>query len=161
MEGTNGVGPEPGSMDDDIFETVFVPIANPEDAETTARAVHRYAHRDSEIIVTHVVEKGDGAPDKASLEQREQYAEEAYEAFLDTFPDGWGSVQFVTLYGRNVAETVIDGADGANATVIAFTPRGGSRWIRLVTGDVARDLIDNSDIPVIMLPEQPTSIVIE
>ena len=148
-------------MNDDIFETVFVPIASPDDAETTARAVHRYAHGDSEIIVTHVVEKGAGAPDKASVEQREQYAEEAYGTFLETFPDGWGTLRFVTLYGRNVAETIIEGADDADATLIAFTPRGGNRWLRLVTGDIARDLIDNSDIPVIMLPEQPGRVVIE
>ena len=148
-------------MAGEIFETVYVPIANPDDAEETARAVHRYAHEDSGVIVTHVVEKGEGVPDKLSVEQREQYAEEAYETFQDVLPEGWGDVQFETLYGRNVAETIIEGATDADATVIAFTPRGGSRWVRLVTGDVARNLIDNSPIPVISLPEQPTSIVLD
>ena len=157
MEQTIGFGAESAVMSNDIFETVFVPIANPEDAETTARAVQRYAHRESEIIVTHVVEKGEGVPDKASVEQREQFAEEAYETFLDVFPDEWGNVRFVTLYGRDVAETIIEGAEEANATVIAFTPRGGSRWVRLVTGDVARNLIENSPIPVISLPELPSN----
>ena len=142
-------------MSGDIFETVYVPIANPEDAEATARAIHHYADPDSEVIVTHVVEKGGGAPDKASVEQREQYAEEAYETFQDVLPDGWGTVRFETLYGRDVAETIIDGATDAGATVIAFTPRGGSRWVRLVTGDIARHLIEKSDVPVISLPEQP------
>lgn len=148
-------------MSGDIFETVFVPIANPSDAEETARAVHHYAHEDSEIIVTHVVEKAGGAPDKASVEQRERYAEEAYETFTEVFPDGWGDVRFVTLYGRDVAETILDGANEAGATLIAFTPRGGSRWMRLVTGDIARNLITNSDIPVISLPKQPENIVLE
>ena len=148
-------------MSDDIFETVFVPIANPEDAETTARAVHRYAHEDSEVIVSHVVEKADGAPDKASVEQRERYAEDAYETFQNVLPKGWGTISYVTLYGRNVAQTIVDGAADADATVIAFTPRGGSRWMRLVTGDIARDIIENSDIPVISLPEQPSSLVLE
>lgn len=148
-------------MTGDIFETVYVPIANPEDAAVTARAVHHYAHEDSEVVVCHVVEKGEGAPDKASVEQREQFAEEAYEIFQDVLPDGWGTVRFVTLYGRNVAETILEGVEEAGATVIAFTPRGGSRWARLVTGDVARNLIDDSEVPVISLPEQPTSIVLD
>lgn len=148
-------------MSGDIFQTVYVPIANPEDAEATARAIHHYADEDSEVIVAHVVEKGGGAPDKASVEQREQYAEEAYETFQAVLPDGWGTVRFETLYGRDVAETIVDGATDAGATVIAFTPRGGSRWVRLVTGDIARDLIEGSEIPVISLPEQPTSIVLE
>lgn len=148
-------------MSGDIFETVLVPIANPNDAEETARAVHHYAHEDSAIVVTHVVEKGDGVPDKAAVEQRERYAEEAYETFTEVFPNGWGNVRFVTLYGRNVAETIVDGANEVGATLIAFTPRGGSRWVRLVTGDIARSLITNNDIPVISLPRQPENIVLE
>lgn len=145
-------------MRDDLFETVLVPIANPVDAEATARAVYRYAHEDSTIVVTHVVEKGEGVPDKTSVEQRERYAEEAYEAFVRLFPDQWADLEFVTLYGRNVPKTLLEAADEAGATLIAFTPRGGSRWVRLVTGDVARALIDDSTIPVISLPEQPLSI---
>lgn len=148
-------------MTENLFETVYVPIADPEDAEATARAVHRYADEESEVIVTHVVEKGGGAPDKASVEQREQYAEESYETFQDVLPEEWGTIRFETLYGHDVAETIIDGANDAGATVIAFTPRGGSRWVHLVTGDVARNLIENSDVPVISLPEQPTSIVLD
>jgi nucleotide-binding universal stress UspA family protein len=145
-------------MDQSLFRTVVVPIASPEDAEETARAVHRYATPDSEIIVTHVAEKGDGVADKAAVEQREQYAEEAYETFLDVFPEGWGTVRFVTLYGRNVAETIVEGAVEADASLIAFTPRGGSRWARLVTGDITRNLVENEQVPVISLPKQPTSI---
>lgn len=148
-------------MSGDIFDTVYAPIASPEDAEATARAIHRYADEDSTVIVAHVVEKGSGAPDKASVEQREQYAEEAYETLQEVLPGGWGTIRFETLYGHDVAETIVDGAGDAGATVIAFTPRGGSRWVRLVTGDIARKLIENSDVPVISLPEQPSSSVLE
>lgn len=148
-------------MEKDLFETVFVPIADPEDAEQTARAISYYANPNSEIIVVHVIEKGEGVPDKAAPSQQEEFAEQAYEAFLEVFPDGWGNVRFVSLYGRDVAKTIIEGAAEADATVIAFTPRGGSRWKRLITGDVARKLIDTSGIPVISLPEQPTSLELE
>lgn len=148
-------------MSRDIFDAVYVPIADPKDAEATARAVHRYAHDDSTVVVSHVVEKGDGVPDKASVEQREAYAEEAYETFRTVLPEDWEDVQFVTLYGRNVARTIVEGAMEADASVIAFTPRGGSRWLRLLTGDVARELIETSEVPVITLPEQPTRIVLE
>lgn len=147
-------------MSGGLFETVVVSIANPKDAEETARAIHAYADADSEIIVMHVVEKAGGAPDKLSVEQREQYAEEAYETFIEVLPQQWGNIRFQTLYGRDGAATIIDAAEEAEATVIAFTPRSGSRWARLVTGDIARDFFDNSDVPVISLPVQPTSIVL-
>lgn len=152
---------ETTAMPGDIFETVYAPIANPTDAEETARAIHRYAHEDSTVVVTHVVEKGEGVPDKVAVEQREQYAEAAYETFADVFPDGWGDLRFETLYGRDVAETIIEGAADADATVVAFTPRGGSRWRQLITGDITRNLVKHSPIPVISLPRQPTSIVLE
>ena len=96
-------------MSGGLFETVFVPIANPKDAEATARAIHHYASPESEIIVTHVVEKAGGAPDKASVEQREQYAEEAYETFVEVLPEQWGNIRFLTLYGRDVAATISEG----------------------------------------------------
>lgn len=148
-------------MSGGLFETVFVPIANPKDADATAQAIHHYASPESEIIVTHVVEKAGGAPDKVSVEQRERYAEEAYETFVDVLPEQWENIRFLTLYGRDVAATICEGAEEAGATVIAFTPRGGSRWARLVTGDIARNLIDTSDIPVVSLPEQPERIVLD
>lgn len=148
-------------MSGDLFETVYAPIADPDDARATARAIQHYAHDASEVVVCHVVEKGGGAPDKASVEQREEYAERAYERFQEVLPEGWGTVRFETLYGRNVAETIVDGANEAGATVVAFTPRGGSRWVRLVTGDIARNLIEASDLPVVSLPEPPERIVLD
>lgn len=148
-------------MTEDIFETVYVPIANPSDAEQTARALYRYANDDAEVIVVHVVEKGEGVPDKVAVEQREQYAEDAYETFQDVLPEDWGTIRFETLYGRDVAGTIIEGATEADATAIAFTPRGGSRWAQLVTGNITRNLIENSNSPVISLPKQPDRIVID
>lgn len=46
-------------MTDDLFETVLVPVANPDDAEATASSVHRYANPESTIIVTYIAEKGE------------------------------------------------------------------------------------------------------
>lgn len=148
-------------MSGDIFETVYVPIADPADAEETARAIQHYADDDSEVIVSHVVEKAGGAPDKLSVEQRERYAEEVYETFLETLPENWGTLRFETLYGRDVGETISEGAVDAGATVVAFTPRGGARWARLVSGDVARTLIDNTRIPVVALPKLPERILLD
>ena len=138
----------------DLFETVLVPIADPDDAARTARALRPYLGPDSAVIVTHVVPKGDGVPDKTSVEQRETYAEAAYESFLEAIGDDVAELTPLTLYGRDVAETILEGAAEADATAIAFVPREANRWVRMFTGDVAHDLVTDSDLPVVSLPDE-------
>jgi nucleotide-binding universal stress UspA family protein len=140
-------------MRTDLFETVVVPVADPDDARETARAIEVYLDDGAEIIVTHVVPKGEGAPDEASVEQREGFAEEAYQVFYDELPDAV-SVTPLTLYGRDVGATIVEGALDADATVIAYTPRGMSRWMKLLTGSVSSDIIENGELPVLVLPDE-------
>lgn len=148
-------------MTEEFFDKIFVPIADPDDAVSTARAINYYAHEDSEIVAAHVIEKGEGVPDKASVEQREKFAEDAYETFLEVISTGEGpTVQFLTLYGRDVAETIIEGAHEADATLIAFVPRGGSRWAKLISGNTSLNLVENSDIPVLALPKESEKLVL-
>jgi nucleotide-binding universal stress UspA family protein len=139
-------------MNADLFQTVMVPIADPDDAQETARAIRAYLGSDSEIIVTHVVPKGEGVPDKASVAQREEFAKDAYEKFLNVLAADVDRITPLTLYGRDAANTIIEGAREANATAIVFTPRGAGRWVKLITGSVSEALIRNSTIPVLVLP---------
>ena len=138
-------------MSKDLLGTVLVPIADPDDAREAARAIETCLSADSEVIVAHVVPKGEGVPDKASVEQREEYAERAYQVFYDELPDGL-SMTPLTLYGRDVADTIVEGALEADATAIAYTPRGMSRWTELLTSDVSRGLRENGERPVLILP---------
>lgn len=139
-------------MTGDLLSTVVVPVAEPDDARATARALRSRLADDAEVLVVRVVEKAGGAPDKASVEQREGIAEEAFEAFRDVL-DG-ESVETRILYDIDVADAVFTAADDVDATAIAFTPRSGSRWVRLLTGDVALSLITETDRPVLVLPDE-------
>jgi nucleotide-binding universal stress UspA family protein len=134
----------------DIFERVLLPVAEEEDARTTARAFRR--HAGDSVVAVHVVEKAGGAPDKASVEQRELAAEDAFDAVHEEL-DGATAVETRIAYGTDVAETVFEVAGEEDTTSIAFTPRGGSRWVRLLTGDVALNLITGTDRPVVVPPD--------
>lgn len=133
-----------------LFDRIVLPVASPEDARASCRALEPYA--DGEIVAIHVVEKAGGAPDKAGVEQREAYAEEIFEALQACLGED-RNVETEVRYGTDVAETIFDAAGDHDASAIVITPRGGSRWARLLTGDVALDIVTESDRPVIVLPD--------
>lgn len=136
-----------------LLETVVLPVASESDATATfASATERIAAAGGRAIVVHVIEKAGGAPDKASVEQREEYAEEIFAAAREAFADTDVPVETRLAFGTDVAETIFEVAADEEASAIAFTPREGSRWIRLLTGDVALALTSESDLPVIVLP---------
>lgn len=137
-----------------LLDRVVVPVADPDDAHATARALRSAPLPEgASILVVFVVEKAGGAPDKASVEQRELYGRDLFEAFETAFDSDAATVETDLLYGTDVAATIVEAAHEADASAIAFTPRGGSRWIKLLTGDVATSLVEGSDLPVIVFPD--------
>lgn len=134
----------------ELFDRVVLPVASPEDAEATARAASAYLT--GTVVAVHVIEKGGGAPDKAGVEQREEYAEEVFDALRAALPSGQ-SVETDLRFATDVSEAIFEAAADHDATAIVITPRGGSRWIQLLTGDVALDLVTETDRPVVVLPD--------
>ncbi len=140
----------------DLFERVLVPVASPDDARATSRAVEPYLAREtSEVVVVHVIEKAGGAPDKAGVEQRQAYAEEIFEVVRETLDVQ--SLETEIRYGTDVPEAIFGAAGDHDATAVVITPRGGSRWLRLLTGDVALDIVTETDRPVVVLPDLETA----
>ncbi len=133
----------------DLLVRPLLPVASVEDAEATCRAAQPYLS--GSVHAVHVIEKAGGAPDKASVEQREEVAESAFDALRDCL-EGM-TVETEVRYGTDVAETIFEAADDLDASAIVVTPRGGSRWIRLLTGDVALSLVTETDRPVVVLPD--------
>ena len=136
-----------------LLSSVVLPVAEEEDARTTARAARRALPENARVLAVHVVEKAGGGIDKASVEQREQIGKEAFAVVREELDEA--RVDTEVRYGTDVAETIFETADDAGASAIAFTPRGGSRWVQLLTGDVALDLITDTDRPIVVLPDTP------
>ncbi|ACV46331.1 MULTISPECIES: universal stress protein [Halomicrobium] len=137
MDSTNGR---------DILGHVLVPVATDDDALATARALEPYDPDD--VTALHVVEKGDGVPDKTSVEQSEEVAEASYAAVRSVFPDA----DEHTAYGRDVVQAIFAAADEVDATSIAYRSRGGNRLMQFLSGDVSLKLVTKATRPVIALP---------
>lgn len=125
---------------------LVVPVATEADARATARSLRPYDV--DRITVLHVVEKGEGVPDKTPVEQSESLAADAFAAFRETFPD---AVTELT-YRRDVVTGIVDVAETLDASAIAFHPRGSSRLVQLLSGDRSLRLLTESVVPVIALP---------
>ncbi|EMA01847.1 Nucleotide-binding universal stress protein, UspA family [Haloarcula vallismortis] len=132
----------------DILEHVLLPVANESDALRTATGLEPYGPE--RVTALHVVEKGEGVPDKTPVEQSEELAEESYAAVRTVFPDADGH----TAYARNVVEAIFEAADEVGASAIAYRSRGGGRIMQFLSGDLSLKLITNAAIPVIALPKQ-------
>ncbi|SNZ16188.1 Nucleotide-binding universal stress protein, UspA family [Natronoarchaeum philippinense] len=134
-----------------LFERALVPLASEDDARSTCRAIEPHLPEDCEIVAVHVIEKAGGAPDKASVEQREDVADHIFEIVTDRFPDR--NVSTDVLYGTDVADTIIEYGGEVDASVVAFTPREAGRLVRLLTGDTMTSMVTETDRPVLVLPD--------
>lgn len=137
---------EQGTGDRDLLANVLLPVANEEDALATARALEPYFP--THVTALHVVEKGEGVPDKTPVEQSEEIAERSYEAVRTVFPDADDH----TAYARDVVDAISDAAEEVDASAIAYRSRGGNRLVQFLSGDRSLKLVTRSEIPVIALP---------
>src|SRR6056297_2409396 len=112
----------------DLLAHVLLPVASEADALATARALEPYGP--SRVTALHVVEKGEGVPDKSPVEQSETLAADAYAAVRSVFPDA----DEHTAYDRHVVDAVFEAADEVGASAIAFHARGGSRLVQFLSG---------------------------
>jgi hypothetical protein len=100
------------------------------------------------VTALHVVEKGEGVPDKTPVEQSEELAAESYAAVRTVFPDA----DEHTAYDRDVVEAIFEAAGVVGASAIAYRPRGGNRLVQLLSGDLATELVTDAPVPVVALP---------
>jgi len=130
----------------DLLAHVLLPVAHEEDALATAMALEPY---DPEHVTTlHVVEKGEGVPDKTPVEQSEELAAESYAAVRRVFPDADDH----TAYARDIVGAIFDAADEVNASAVAYRSRGGNRVMQFLSGDLSLKLVTKAPLPVIALP---------
>lgn len=138
-----------------VLKRALVPVANREDAAATTAALAPYVDTaGGTVIAVHVIEKAGGALDKASVEQRELAARDIFAVVTDGLSNTNMALETAILYGTDVAATLIDAAHDFDASAIVFTPRGGSRWKQLLTGDITHNLVSNSDVPILVLPDR-------
>ncbi|MEF8771366.1 universal stress protein [Halodesulfurarchaeum sp.] len=133
-----------------LLSHVLLPVANKEDAAKTATALKPYTPR--RVTALHVIEKGEGVPDKTPVEQSEALAEQSFAVVRSEFPDA----DEYTAYGRDIVAAIFDAAEEVGATAIAYRSRGGNRLMQFLSGDLSLRLVTEAERPVIALPEETT-----
>lgn len=135
-----------------LLDHVVVPIASEADADATTGALGPLLDDIHRVTAVHVIEKGGGTIDKAPMEKRREDARE----FLDLLETELGENVVVDTrieFGTEIVDTIVETAIDAGGTSIAIRPRGGSRILRLMTGDTTTRLVTTPKIPVLVLPD--------
>lgn len=140
-------------MTSTLLQRIVLPVASEADAKATAGAAAPYVESDTSVSVVHVVEKAGGAPDKASVEQREELGREITTLVADRLAEQTESVSTEILYGEDIVETVVEHAKEIDATAVAFLPRNAGLLTRLLSGQTTVSMVTDTDLPVIVLPE--------
>lgn len=146
MSAAERVAMDTGRDGQDLLAHVLVPVANEEDARATARALAPYDP--GRVTALHVVEKGEGVPDKTPVEQSEEIAAASFAAVREAFPDADERVD----YDRDVVEAIFGAAAEIDASAVAYRSRGGGRLVQFLSGDMSLELVTRADRPVIALP---------
>lgn len=143
-----------GPLMSSLLTRIIVPVASIDDADSTCAALDPYLDDVESIRLVHVIEKAGGAIDKASVEQRRQDTAEMFELAQDRLDDaGFTDYETDIRFSTDIVDAVFESAAEFDATAVAFSPREANRWVRLLSGDVALDMITSSDRPVIVLPD--------
>ncbi|WP_435077634.1 universal stress protein [Halococcus sp. AFM35] len=135
----------------DLFEVAVLPVASATDAQTTCAGAAAHLRRaGGRAVVVHVIE---GSPPTDEDEHTED-AEETFAAAREAFGAADIDIETRLEYGEDIPETVFAVADEVDASAIAFTPRAGGRWVKLLSGDLTSVLVSDSDRPVVVLPDR-------
>ncbi|WP_188787309.1 universal stress protein [Halobellus salinus] len=136
--------------DRELLGHVLLPVAHEDDARKTAAALEPYAP--GRVTALHVVEKGEGVPDKTPVAQSEEVAEASYAAVREVFPDA----EDHTAYARDVVGAIFEAGAEVGATAVAYRSRDGNRLVQFLSGDKSLRLVTETDRPVIALPDSNT-----
>ena len=141
-------------MDGALAERVLVPLAGPDDADRTARAIRPHLDAETTLIVTHIVQGQADTAETTVKTGRDQFAQTTYETFVSLLNRSDLDLEWVTLEGREIAEALVDAVEIVDATMIAFTPRDLDAQSRLLTGDPGRRLLRDPAVPVLAVPDR-------
>jgi Universal stress protein family len=137
-------------------DRILLPVANEDDAKRTCTAVRpRLSEDNAEIVALYVVERREGGPAAASLEQLEEHGQNTLTIVEEEFAGSTVTVETELREGVDLIETIFAAAEDCDVDCIVFVPRPKGRLVALLSGDPGWKLINKTQHPILVLP-RPT-----
>lgn len=133
-------------------DRVLLPVANEDDAKRTCTAVRPHLADNAEIIGLYVVERREGGPAAASIEQLEEHGRNTLATVKEAFAGSTVSVETKLQEGVDLIATIFEAAKESDVNCIVFVPRPKGRLVALLSGDPGWKLINQTQYPILVLP---------
>lgn len=139
-----------------LHERLLLPLASTSDAERTVDALIAALGEEADetiVVPLHVIEKGGGSIDKLPVDIQQDQASDLLEYAIGALESAGFTVEPNVVYGTDVVDAVSTFALEEDVTAIAFLPRPGGLLSKLLTGDRPGRFLEQSPVPVIVLPQ--------
>lgn len=135
----------------DIMNEVVVPIASEDDAEKTIEELEHFEIE--HMTVVFVAEKTESYPNTVPRSVFQETIDDIEDTFDEVYPD----YNLRVVQSSDTVEAIVNVVEDVEATSIVFRPRQHSFISRIIKGSTL-ELISESHVPVIALPEPENSI---
>ncbi|MCL7419048.1 MAG: universal stress protein, partial [Halalkalicoccus sp.] len=135
------------------IDKVLLPVANEADAKRTCTAVRPHLTDDSaEVVALYVIEKREGGPAAASIEQLEEHGKKTLGVVEEVFTDSTVTVETELRSGTDLIETIFQAAKDNDVDCITFVPRPKGRVVAFLSGDTGWKIVNQTEYPILVLP---------
>lgn len=110
------------------------------------------------IVALYVVERREGGPAAASIEQLEEHGRNTLAIVEEAFDGSTVSVETKVREGVDLIATIFAAAEENDVDCIAFVPRSKGRLVALLSGDPGWKLVNQTQHPILVLPRPPESV---
>ncbi len=131
---------------------ILIAVSSPWASEKLVDTVRDLAQRlKAAVVVAHVAQPHEEDDNEEDMRKR---GEQTISTLTTRLVESNITAESILLFGDDVAKAIVNAATAQKATLIVLGASGKGRMARLLAGDVPKQVIDGSEVPVMVYPPE-------